>query len=92
MPPGNHSGRRGHPLRLNRRRHLSERAAAQLRLIAWAHYKRPTTEEEEQAVLEELIDAAAQALTPPAPEQTPEEIAAFWRRVEESNAREDEAE
>lgn len=41
------------------RRKISKDAALALRLIAWREYKRPTTDEEEDKILSELVLAAS---------------------------------
>lgn len=59
MRPGNRTDRRGRKLRLTFSLAKHKEAAAQLRLIAWRRYGRPTTPDEESAVLAEIIGEAA---------------------------------
>lgn len=50
-----HGGARSGAGRPRLRYRLTKPAAVALRLIAWQHYGRPTTDEEEDAVLSELV-------------------------------------
>lgn len=50
---GNRTAQRGKPTRLRYR--LTKEAALKLKLLAWQQYGRPTTDEEENAVLTALI-------------------------------------
>ena len=50
---GNRTAQRGKPTRV--RRKLTKPAALALKLIAWQRHHRPTTDEEEDAILSELV-------------------------------------
>lgn len=53
-------GKRSGPPRVNRK--VSERAALQIRLLAWTHYGRPASAEEEDALLDDLVARATQGI------------------------------
>lgn len=62
---GNRTAQRGKPTRVRRR--ISKEAALAIRLIAWHRFGRPTTDEEEDRVLEQLIEEERLRIAPPSP-------------------------
>ena len=85
-----HGGTRPGAGRAKLRRTITKDASLALRLLAWARYGRPTTHEEEDAVLSALVLEEANRVAPPRSEAEREASHAWAvKAVEEEEAQEE---